>query len=176
LLVEHLPYVRAFLRLRLGVEFRARESVSDVVQSVCLEILAHPQRFDYLSVSAFRAWLCNAALMKLGETARHHRSEKRDVRREQGNAEDLRVSALIAGSMRGPASEAIAREEQERIERVFDLLTEAQRQVLLRSRLLGQSHAEIARDLGMEEATCRKALSRARAAFAVKWEELGFES
>lgn len=174
LLVQHLPHVRAFLRLRLGAEFRARESVSDVVQSVCCEILAHPDRFAYRGDKAFRAWLCNAATLKLGETRRHHLTPRRDARREQRADEDLRVSALVAAGFGGPATAAMASEQQARIERVFDTLTPQQRDVLTRSRILGQSHAEIAAELGLEEANCRKVLSRARAAFAVKWDELGF--
>ena len=35
LLEQHLPRLRAFVRLRMGPEFRAKESASDLVQSSC---------------------------------------------------------------------------------------------------------------------------------------------
>ncbi len=176
LLVNNLAYVRAFLRLQLGAEFRARESVSDLVQSVCREILANPDRFEYRGEKAFRCWLCNAARMKLGEKKRFHMVAMRDVRREHREAEEQRISTIVAGDLPGPCTEAMLAEQQARIEQVFDLLSPQQRDVLTRSRVLGMTHAEIAGDLGLSEANCRKVLSRGRAAFAVKWHELGYDA
>ncbi|MCA8975247.1 MAG: hypothetical protein KDC98_11025, partial [Planctomycetes bacterium] len=40
LLVRHLPRLRAFVRLRSPFALRARESCSDLVQSVCREVIA----------------------------------------------------------------------------------------------------------------------------------------
>ena len=48
LLEEHLPRLRAFIRLRTNQAIRARESCSDLVQSVCREVLEE-QRKLYLN-------------------------------------------------------------------------------------------------------------------------------
>lgn len=47
LLQEHLPGLRAFVRLQATPEIRAQESVSDIVQSVCREVLTHADRFQH---------------------------------------------------------------------------------------------------------------------------------
>ena len=44
LLEQHLPRLRAFVRLRMGAQLRARESASDIVQSTCREILENMGR------------------------------------------------------------------------------------------------------------------------------------
>ncbi len=44
LLAEHLPGLRAYVRLRMGPDLRAKESASDLVQSACCEILEHSDR------------------------------------------------------------------------------------------------------------------------------------
>lgn len=173
LLVEHLPVVRAFLRLRLDGAFRARESVSDLVQSVCCEILAHPERFEPQGPAAFRAWLCNAALMKVGAKQRFHNARMRDVRREAQLAEDARVSAIVSMCGPGPLTAAVSGEEQERIERAFERLAERQREVLTLVRIVGMSHAEVAAALRITVENSRQLLNRATAAFAARWEELG---
>ena len=47
LLTEHLPALRAYVRARLGPKLAAHESASDVVQSVCRELLQEQGNLDY---------------------------------------------------------------------------------------------------------------------------------
>lgn len=172
-LVRHLPFIRSFLRLRLDETFRARESVSDLVQSMCCDILAREHGFEWRSEAEFRAWLCNAALMKLRSTRRYHSALRRSVQREARLDEDTRVSAIVAACVPGPATAAVHAEEHARIERVFQALTERQREILTLHRIVGLSHAEIAERLDIAVENSRKILNRAIAAFAARWEELG---
>lgn len=171
-LVRHLPFVRSFLRLRLDETFRARESVSDLVQSLCCDILARERGFEWRSEAEFRAWICNAALMKLSSTRRYHAALRRSVQREVRIDEDMRVSAIVAACAPGPVTAAIHAEEQARVERAFDALPERQREVLTLHRIAGLSHAEIAEQLGISVENSRQILNRAIAAFAARWEEL----
>jgi hypothetical protein len=53
LLTGFLPELRAFVRLRLGPELRARETSSDLVQSVCREVLADLDQFEYRGSPSF---------------------------------------------------------------------------------------------------------------------------
>ena len=47
LLVEHLPALRAFVRLKAGALLLEKESCSDLAQSVCRDVLANAGRFRW---------------------------------------------------------------------------------------------------------------------------------
>ncbi|MEM1449707.1 MAG: sigma factor, partial [Planctomycetota bacterium] len=119
LVVRHYPMLRAYLRLNAGPAVRRRESVSDLAQSVCREVLRNADRFEYMGEAAFRAWLCEAALMKIKNKHAFHNADKRDagreVEREDGvpNAHEL---AVIYGTSLGPEGNAIRAETIELIE------------------------------------------------------------
>jgi len=57
LLDLHLPALPAFVRLRAGHEVRKHESSSDIVPSVCCEVLQNIERFKHPSPAAFKQWL-----------------------------------------------------------------------------------------------------------------------
>ncbi|MCC6782531.1 MAG: hypothetical protein IT457_06785, partial [Planctomycetes bacterium] len=61
LLTPHLPALRAYLRLQASPLIRARESVADLMQSVCREILQDLAAFDATDESSLRRWLFVAA-------------------------------------------------------------------------------------------------------------------
>ena len=54
LIQEHLPGLRAFVRLNAGATLRAREAQSDLVQSVCREVLEGREGFEYRGDAAFK--------------------------------------------------------------------------------------------------------------------------
>ena len=95
---------------------------------------------------------------------------KRDGRRDVPG--DAAVAEILTSSFAGPVANAIRAEDQVRIERAFDRLTERQREVLTLARIVGLGHREIAAHLGISEANSRTLLRRATAAFAARWEEL----
>lgn len=168
LLDGNLPTLRAFIRLRSGRLLRARESVSDLVQSVCREVLADLPRVPIDSQEAFRDWLYTSAHRKILDRKKYWEADKRDAAREvslEGGADD---GALLAGyaAVATPSRHAAMREEIERIERAFDELPEEYREVITLARLVGLSHAEIARRLGRSEEAVRQLLARARARLA----------
>jgi DNA-directed RNA polymerase specialized sigma24 family protein len=81
LLRRYLPGVRAFVRLRMGQRLRERESGSDLVQSVCTDLLtAHGLVLE--NEHGFRNWLYVAAMNKLRNHDRWFNAQKRDVARE----------------------------------------------------------------------------------------------
>ena len=94
LLMRYLPRLRAFIRLRVDALLRQRESCSDLVQSVCRDVLEHAGTFTYQGEECFRAWLFKAALNKILEHRRALGSEKRDVRREQAITGELDFADL----------------------------------------------------------------------------------
>ncbi len=173
LLLRHLPAVRAYVRLRSGPTVRQHENDSDVVQSVCLELLQSLRGdggFHYAGEAAFRSWLFTAALRKLVERDRYHGAGKRDAARVEPNTGDDAAPAadLLScyQSLCTPSRVAIGRETLQQVERALDAMPEEQREVILLARLAGLSHREIAAHLGRTEVAVRSILSRSLARLA----------
>ncbi len=163
LLVEHLPRLRAFVRLRTNAAIRARESHSDLVQSVCREVLEGAGRFDFQGDGAFRKWLYVTALRKIVERDREMKAQKRDVRRELDAAvidPDGDGLADAYASVSTPSLAAMRREDIAMLEAAFEGLSDEQREVVTLARILGLTHAEIAQHLGKTEEACRQILRR----------------
>ncbi len=161
LLREHLPGLRGFIRLRTGGFLRSLESTTDLVQSVCREILEHRDRFRHPDEDGFRKWLYTTALRKISKRGDFYRAQKREVARNvplpSGGDEDLLSCYRNLGA---PSGVARAREEVERIEGAFDQLSEDHREVITLARIVGMSHAEIAERTGRSEGATRMLLYR----------------
>jgi RNA polymerase sigma-70 factor (ECF subfamily) len=172
LVVRHVDGLRAFVRLRVGAELRARESSSDLVQSVCREILQEARRFQHPSESAFKSWLYTTALRKIADRAQHWRAQKREVGREERMPSRADDSGLIGiyRSFSSPSQHAVASEERERIERAFEELDEEQREVIVLAKVAGLSRAQIAAQTGRSEGAVRVLLHRSLARLAEKLE------
>jgi RNA polymerase sigma-70 factor (ECF subfamily) len=167
---EHLAALTAFVRLRAGPLIRAHESCADVVQSACREVLAHADRFEFGGDSQFRHWLYTTALRKITDRQRYYLAAKRrrdrDGRRGTTNVHDSEIAARYGTAFSSPSDAAMRREDVERLERAFDLLSEADREVVTLARIAGLTHAEIARKLGTSPGAVRTRLSRALARLA----------
>ncbi len=173
-LLEHfLPDVRAFVRLRAGPLLRTREESSDLVQSVCRELLEHAERFAFPDQGAFKAWLFATALRKIRDKQDYYLAQKRDVGRELSihaapagsEASDPGESWLLARyrAFSSPSGQAEVREEIERVESAFDQLSEEQREVVTLAHVAGLSRDEIAATIGKSEGAVRVILHRALA-------------
>ncbi|MCA8973948.1 MAG: sigma-70 family RNA polymerase sigma factor [Planctomycetes bacterium] len=162
LVTRHLPALRAFVRLRMGRELRAREESCDIVQSVTREVLQHADRFRHGGETGFREWLFTTAHRKIANRLQHWRADKRAPRREDPE----QVPADLAALGVSPSRHASVREELQAIEAAFDTLSEEQREVISMAKLLGMSHREIADRLGKTEIAVRKVLSRGLARLA----------
>lgn len=162
LVTRHLPALRAFVRLRMGLELRNREESCDIVQSVAREVLQHEDRFAHGGEDGFRTWLFTTAHRKVVNRLEHWRAEKRNAHREQ----PIELPDGLSGLTASPSQHASAREELTSVEAAFDQLTAEQREVVTMSRLLDMSHAEIATRLERSEVAVRKILSRALAKLA----------
>ncbi len=166
LLQKYLPGLRAFVRLRVGPELRAKESSSDITQSVCRELFQGLEQFQWQGEEAFRSWLFTAALRKVADRAEHYRAGKRDVALEvsppRANAADEPVWECYR-SLSSPSQQAIARELAERIEAAFDVLSADEREVVTLAKIVGLSRAEIGERLGKSEGAVRVMLHGALA-------------
>lgn len=180
LLTRFLPGLRAYVRLRAGPTVRARESVSDLVQSTVREVLENLDRFQWGGEEGFRRWLHATAMRRILDKHEFHHAQKRDIAREApappvgpstgGGLPDL---AAYAGSFTTASAVAVAREESARIEAAFDVLTGEQRELIVQSRMFGVSHGALASQLGKSEGAVRVALHRALARLAAVLDEGG---
>lgn len=170
LVLRYLPQLRAFVRLRAGAAVRLQESSSDLVQSVCREVLQHAEVFQHPGESAFKQWLYTTALRKIRQRQRYFLAQRRDVQRREaqpadGSADDPTL-ALQYSSFTSPSSAAARNELVARVETAFDQLTEEQREIVSLAHLVGLSRAEIAERVGKSEVAVRVALHRALARIA----------
>ena len=166
LLGRYLPELRAFVRLRAGAMVRARESSSDLVQSVCREVLQHIERFKFPSEPAFKQWLYTTALRKILNRQEYYLAQKRDALREspldsERSSDERMMEAYRTFST--PSRRAMLREEMERIERAFETLPDEYREVITLAHIVGLSRAEIAVQMNKSEGAVRILLHRALA-------------
>ena len=161
LLERHLTALRAFVRLRSNQAIRDRESHSDLVQSVCRELLEGEEGFAYEGEAQFRNWLYTAALRKIVQRDRYLRAQQRDVGREVRPAEGCAGGVLDCyATFSTPSMKAASAEALAGIERAFDELPTQQREVITLARVVGLSHAEIAEQLEITEDNSRQLLRR----------------
>jgi len=170
LIGRHLPGLRAYVRVQAGPVVRAHEESTDIVQSVCREVLGKLDRFRYPSEAGFKRWLYTTALRKIRDRYDYYVAAKRDVRLEEPATASASCSpadlAQVYRSIATPSRAASANEEIARIERAFDALPERYREVIVQARLLGLPRAELAESLGMTENAVGVLLFRASAKLA----------
>jgi RNA polymerase sigma-70 factor (ECF subfamily) len=163
-----LPELEAFVKKRAGKPLRAHESSSDIVQSVCREVLQHADRFRHPSELAFRQWLYTTALRKISARLEFYRAQKRDL----GRAEKLAPGSVESAAsqvfdfyqtLSSPSRHMVLREEVERIETALARLPEEQREVVTLAHVLGLSRAEIGERMNKSEGAVRVLLHRALA-------------
>lgn len=82
LIARHLPRLEVFLRRRADRLVLAKESVSDLAQSVCREALKDVAGFEYQGEAAFVRWFQTLALSKIIEKRRYYTAQKRDAGRD----------------------------------------------------------------------------------------------
>ncbi|MEO0651396.1 MAG: sigma-70 family RNA polymerase sigma factor [Planctomycetota bacterium] len=169
LLEQNLPALRAFVRLRLSPSMRARESVDDLVQSTCREVLESLDSFHEGGEAGFRRWLYTLAQRKLSDRYTYHTAQRRDVGRERGGDDALRA---CYAKLAGPRTRLSSVEEVLRLERAFDELRDEDRELICLVRVLGMSATDAGQCLGKTPGAIRTGLHRALARLANGLERL----
>jgi len=167
LLTLMLPDLRAFVRLRAGRLVQRHDQHSDIVQSVCREILTQAERFDHPGEAAFRRWLFTTTLRKLSERRDFHTAAQRDAVHNALGATDQAQLLEAYGRIATPSNHAAVREELERIEPAMEELDEQDRAIIVLARIAQVPRDEIARELGIGVGAVRMRLHRALARLAV---------
>lgn len=174
LLIRHLPGLERFLARQAGGWLPAKESRSDLAQSVCRELLerARTERFEFQGDAEFKQWLYEAALLKVRNRDRYYRAEKRDWRQERrdrapaGESGERTLEEAVPAATSSPSARVMRQEELGRLSESLALLPEADREIVRLAHLEGLSHREIAGRLGITESHSRTRLGRALARLA----------
>jgi RNA polymerase sigma-70 factor (ECF subfamily) len=176
LLTAHRDPLRRLIDLRLDPALAARVDASDIVQDVLLE--AHRRLEDYLRnpTMPFRLWLRHIAKDHVIDTHRRHRqAQRRSLDREQplvpralADHSSLELAAQLLDHERTPASAAIHRELQRRLDSAVAELDDDDREVILLRHREQLSNQQVAEALGLSEAAAAmrylRAVRRLRAA------------
>ncbi|HTE05059.1 MAG TPA: sigma-70 family RNA polymerase sigma factor [Planctomycetota bacterium] len=162
MLTAHLPALRAYVRHRADRLVSRKESVSDLVQSVCREVIEHLDRYEHPSAEGFRQWLFRTAERKIIDRYRYYTAEKRDAGREIDEGTPTTPPALFLT----PSRDAIGREDLAAAEAAFARLSGPAQEVIMLSRVQGLSHAEIAQRMQRSEGAVRNLLYRGLAAIS----------
>jgi len=165
-IVASLPGLASYVRERMGPDLAAKESVSDIVQSTCRELLRGAGGFEDRGEGAFQRWLRQAAEHKIRNRVRHWRAARRDHATEPLDGTASRPGAVedCADPTAHPAGDqAELADEAARLERAVRALPPDYREIVRRSQVEGQRYAEIAAAMGRTPEAVRKLLARALA-------------
>lgn len=167
LLAKYLPALDAYVARRTGAALRQKESRSDLVQSVCREVLEdlRSARFEYRGEAQFRQWLYRTALRKIQGRGRYFGAQRRAAGREVPIADAPSTERNLQHS-RTPSRSAARHEELARFRASLQLLDETSRCVVEWAWFDEMPHKDVAAKLGITEAHSRTVLSRALARIA----------
>ena len=165
LIERHLPSLNAYVRVRTGAKLGAKESISDLVQSTCREVLRKADLLPDLDEAGFKYWLFTMAERKILNKVRHWEAGKRDQAREAGGMSTAEGQRLLQsyGGFHSPSHCAVVSDELERVEKAMQELPGDYREVIVLHHLVGLPHKEIAVKLERSEGAVRQVLSKALA-------------
>ncbi len=169
LLTVHRDPLRRLIGARLDPALAARVDASDIVQDVLLE--AHRRLQEYLKNPAmpFHLWLRHIAKDHIIDAHRRHRqAQRRSLDREQrivpavlADHSSYELAGQFIDPELTPASEAIRREMQRRLDAAITDLEEDDREIILLRHREQLANQEAARALGLSEAAASMRYLRA---------------
>lgn len=162
LIEQFRDHLRSLAAETLGSQRVGQLSASDIVQSTIIDANRGFEGCRAESYGEFKAWLKQILLNDVVNRYRHLRAQKRDIRREQNL--DATVHGL--GDSESPSSEAIRKEDEDRLQLALARLNEDQRRVVTLRQRDQMSFTQIAEAMGRTPESARKLWSRAVAQLA----------
>jgi RNA polymerase sigma factor (sigma-70 family) len=179
LFARYLPALYACARLRMGPALRAKESISDIVQSACREILKDLRNLQPRGEGSFQSWLFVVVMRKIRAHERYFRAGRRNPGREvrQPVPDDSEADAAVAslsGSILTPSKKLMQREEVSRLEDLLATLDESERTAILLRDICRLPWKDIVRSLldaepDLTEGALKKRYARAKARLWELW-------
>lgn len=148
--------VRTQIRCRLASDLRARVDTDDVFQSTITASLEDLKGMEFRGERAFVAWLSTVAERRVLDTAKRHRAERRDVRRQR----PLVSAQGVRADETSPVEAAIRDEVQRAMREVMSRLPDRDRRLIELRSYSGLSFREIAEQLGLPNRHVARTLYR----------------
>lgn len=173
LLLQHLPWIEAQVRNRLGPVVRQDGETLDFVQEAMLDALRSGPRFVVESPDRFRALLLRIVENNVLDRVRYLQREQRDRRRHRGAASDsvLQLDEPVR-SVTDPGDAASRNERVAWLQLALELLEPEDREAIRLREWDGLSFAEVGERLGVSEEAARKRYTRALPKLAQKVDAL----
>lgn len=173
LVARDLPWIRDYVRARVGPLLRARGETMDYVQDAVIDVLAYVPRFLTDDRRRFRALVARIVENHLRDAHDHHAAQKRAPALERELPPD---SVLDLDGPRKPVTQpdsAAARSEEKAWLRLaLELLEPESRQIVMMRQWHELEFAEIGRRMGLSEDAARMRFQRALPKLAKKLEAL----
>ena len=155
----------AFIRMRLGRDLRARVESRDILQATLLKSFQRLSQFEGGDGATLMSWLMRIAENEVRDQADFQHRQRRDLKA------DLPVDEGgidIAANVRSALSEAVVREEAERLGAALEALDPDHREVIVLRKLEELSFKDVAARMGRSEDACRMLLARAMVALTLQ--------
>ncbi len=150
------------LRARLSPEARPLIEREELVQETFSRALSSLDRFEWRGQGAFLAWLLEIARRTLQDEIRREQCNPVNRALHVGLDADDSLDVPLPADNAGTPSSLLARaEELEFLDRALDHLEDADRDLVIRRKILEQDYESLAVDLRMTEGAVRMRLSRA---------------
>jgi RNA polymerase sigma-70 factor, ECF subfamily len=169
LLTVHREPLRRMINLRLDPALAARVDASDIVQDVLLE--AHRRLSDYLRnpIMPFHLWLRHIAKDHVIDAHRRHRlAQRRSLDRQQplvplamADHSSFELAGQLLDQELTPATAAIQKELQKRLESAIGQLDDNDREIILMRHVEQLSNQDVACALELSEAAASMRYLRA---------------
>ena len=169
LVQRHLPWIRDYVRRRLGARIREKHESMDLVQDAVLDVLRYGPRFEVSDEDAFRGLLARIVENNIKDRRKWFERACRDQQRERSRFSDS-VLALDPprASVTNPAKRVAENERVEWVRLALELLDPGDRELILWREFDELSFREIAERLGCNENAARMRFQRALPRLAVK--------
>lgn len=146
-------YLRLLAEIELSPRLQVKEDASDIVQQSLLEAHRDLPAFRGQTEAELVGWLKTILARNLFNTARHYRTQKCDVGREQSLAERLdqssgRLENFLASEQTSPSQRAVHNEQVQQLADGLALLLDGERTAIVLKHFQGWSLSQISEHLG----------------------------
>lgn len=146
-------HLRLLAEIELSPRLRVKEDASDLVQQSLLEAHRDWAAYRGRTEAELIGWLKTILARNLLNAARHYRTQKCDVRREQSLAQRLdqssaRLKNFLASEQTSPSQRAVRNEQVAQLAAGLARLLDDERTAIVLKHFQGWSLAEISAHLG----------------------------
>jgi len=155
----------AFIRMRMGPDFRAGVESRDILQATLLKSFQRLSQFEGGDGATLMGWLIRIAENEVRDQADYQHRQRRDV----SMAVPIDAGGVdMAANIRSALTAAVVSEEAERLGAALGALDPDHREVIILRKLEELSFKDVAARMGRSEDACRMLLARAMVALTLE--------